>query len=72
MKIVVNVKTNAKENGLEMISASHYSVQLKASPVRGKANRALINLLAAHFDIARSRITIISGHSTHKKFVEVI
>jgi uncharacterized protein YggU (UPF0235/DUF167 family) len=72
MKIVVNVKTHAKENALEMISASHYSVRLKALPVRGKANRALINLLASHFNIARSRITIVSGASMHKKFVEIL
>lgn len=72
MKIVVEVKTNAKENAIQVISASHYSVRLKASPVQGKANRALINILAAHFDIARSRIIIISGHSGHKKFIEII
>jgi len=72
VKIVVEVKTNAKENTIQAISASHFLVRLKASPVQGKANRALINILASHFDIARSRITIVSGTSSHKKFVEII
>lgn len=72
MKIVIDVKTNAKENAIQAISASHYTVRLKASPVQGKANRALINLLAEYFDVARNRITIVSGHSSRKKFVEII
>lgn len=72
MKIIVEVKVNAKENAIVEISSSHYAVRLKASPIQGKANRALINILATHFDIARSRITIVSGISTRKKFIEII
>lgn len=72
MKVVINVKTNAKENAIQAISKSHYTVRLKASPVQGKANRALINLLAGYFDVARDRITIVSGHSSHKKFIEIL
>ncbi len=70
--MVINVKTNAKENAIQQVSASHYTVRLKASPVQGKANRALINMLAEYFDIARNRITIVSGYSSRKKFVEII
>lgn len=69
---MIDVKINAKENAIQAISASHYTVRLKASPVQGKANRALINVLAGYFDIARNRITIISGSSSRKKFVEII
>ena len=72
MKITVNVKTNAKENIIETISLSHYSVRLKALPVQGKANHALIHLLAGYFNIARNRVTIISGFSSRKKCVEII
>ena len=72
MKISVSVKTNAKKNTVEAVDAAHYIVRLNAVPVEGKANDALIKLLAAHFDIARSRIRIVSGFSSHAKIIEIL
>ena len=72
MKISVSVKTNAKKNTVEAIDAARYAIRLNASPVEGKANDALIKLLAAHFDIPRSRITIKSGFSSHTKIIEIL
>ena len=72
MKISVSVKTNAKKNAVEVVDAAHYVVRLNAVPVQGKANDALIKLLAAHFDIPRSRITIVSGFSSHTKIIEIL
>ena len=72
MKITVTVKTHAQENTVEAIDAAHYIVRLNAVPVEGKANDALIKLLAAHFDIPRSRITIVSGFSSHTKIIEIL
>ena len=72
MKISVKVKTNARENAVEAIDAAHYAVRLNAVPAQGKANDALIKLLAEHFDISRSRIRIISGFSSHNKMIEII
>lgn len=72
MKITVSVKPNAKKDHIEVVAKSEYRVQLKAVPVEGKANNSLMKLLADHFDIARSRIKIISGKSGRKKIIEII
>ena len=72
MKIFVRVKPNAKVDEIESINGSHYAVRLKATPVQGKANEALIALLAEHLDIARSRIRLISGFSSRQKVIEIV
>jgi len=38
---------------------------------KGKAKEWLIKLLAEHFGVAKSRIKIVSGHTSRLKVVEV-
>ena len=71
MKIFVSIKPNAKINKVEKTDESHFKVWVKKSPVDGKANLALVKILAGHFDIAPSRVSIVSGHSSNKKVVEI-
>lgn len=71
MKIFVRVKPNAKINEITSVDGSHYAVRLKAVPMQGRANEALIALLAEHLDIARSRIRMISGFSSRLKIIEI-
>ena len=71
MKIFVSVKTNAKEDAVQSVNGSHYSVRIKASPVQGKANEALLRLMADFLDIPVSRLRIVSGFSSKQKILEV-
>ena len=72
MKIVVTAKTGAREAKIEKHSDTEYSVWVNEQPVEGKANRAIIELLADHFGVAISRVRIVVGHTTKKKIVEII
>ncbi len=45
--------------------------RVTAPPVDGKANAALIKLLADEFRIPKSRIRIIQGESSREKLVEL-
>jgi uncharacterized protein (TIGR00251 family) len=47
------------------------TVRLNAPPVEGKANKALVSLLAESLDIAKSRIEIVSGARGRNKVVSV-
>jgi len=71
VKIIVTVKPNAKKDHIEAVSQGEFVARIKAAPVDGKANDALIKLFADHFDIARSRIKIVSGLSFRKKIVDI-
>jgi len=71
VKIIVSVKPHAKKDHIEAVGEGRYDAQIKAVPAEGKANDALIKLLADYFDITRSRIKIVSGVSSRKKIIEI-
>lgn len=70
--MLINVKVTPKasrnqikeENGL-------LKVYLTSAPERGKANKALIDMLARHYDVSKSSVVIIKGTASHHKTVEI-
>ena len=48
-----------------------WKVRIGAAPDRGRANEALVRLLSKQLRIARSEITIVSGHTSRDKVVEL-
>jgi uncharacterized protein (TIGR00251 family) len=48
-----------------------YKVSVKESPVDGKANEAIIRLLAEYFGTRTCDVRIVSGHTSKRKIVEV-
>ena len=72
MKISVKVKPNAKIEKIEKLSETEFKVSLKAPPKDGKANAALIALLADYFDVPKKRITLLRGTSSKQKWVEIL
>ncbi|KKP41998.1 MAG: hypothetical protein UR46_C0006G0009 [Parcubacteria group bacterium GW2011_GWA1_33_6] len=71
MKIIIKAKPGSKEDKIEKIDESNYIVYVKALPVDGKANAAIVKLLADYFDISQSLVEIISGHMARVKVVEI-
>lgn len=47
------------------------SVYVTAPPDKNKANEALIEMLAGHYNIAPSRITLVRGHTARHKVVRI-
>ena len=71
MKINVKVITrSAKEEVVEQ--AGGYTVRVRAAPQDGKANEAVIRLLARHFGVTRSAVRIASGLTSRNKIVEIM
>lgn len=48
-----------------------YKVYLTAPPAKGKANKALLELLAGHFKVKRSQVAILKGEKTRDKLVKL-
>jgi uncharacterized protein (TIGR00251 family) len=46
-------------------------VRLAARAVDGKANEALVEFLAEHYGVPRSRVRILSGAKSRQKRVEI-
>jgi uncharacterized protein (TIGR00251 family) len=71
MKIQVKVKPNSKTEELGREGDS-FILKVKEPAREGKANQAVIKLLAEHFSIPKSRVRIISGFKSRNKVIEVI
>lgn len=71
MRIYVNTKPNAREGRIERIDDAHYTVWVHAPAKQGKANDAVIALLAEYFDVAKSRITIKFGKTGRDKIIDI-
>ena len=71
MKIIVKAKPGAKNDALEKIDEHNYIIHVKAPAIEGKANAAIIKLLAEHFDISQSLVEIISGQMARTKVIEI-
>jgi uncharacterized protein (TIGR00251 family) len=71
MKITLTVKANAKQDKVEETPAGVYRVQVKAPPVEGRANEAVIKVLAKHFGVPKSDVAIIAGMGSKRKVARI-
>jgi uncharacterized protein (TIGR00251 family) len=65
----VTVKPNSRVEELVALEDGSYVARVKAPPVDGKANAALIALIAGKFGVPKSRVAIKSGASGRTKRV---
>lgn len=71
MKISVRVTPGAKIEKVEQKDAGSFDVWVKEPPVAGRANEALLELLAKHFSVPRTAVRILSGRGSRKKVIEI-
>lgn len=71
-RIYVKVSPKSSRNEVLKVSDGEYKVKLTAAPVDGKANEALIEILAKHFKVAKSCVAIVGGKSAKTKIVDII
>lgn len=71
-RIEVRVKPNAKTASLEEQPDGTWIAKVKAAPVEGKANEALIALVAEHFGVRKAQVSIRVGASGRLKQLEIV
>jgi len=75
MKLFVHLTPNAKHEKIEkqtdLQGQEVRKIRVKAPPIDGKANKALINFLAEHLDLPKSSISIIHGQTGRHKVVKI-
>ena len=71
MRINVKVIAGVSRNEIEKTSDG-LKVHLKEKAVKGKANKALVEMLAEHFNVKKNQIQIVKGMTSNKKVVEII
>ena len=71
VRVSVHVQPRASRSEVAGAHGSALKVRLHAPPVDGAANDELVDFLARELGIARKAVTIISGHSSRGKSVQI-
>ena len=70
MKVRIRVIPNSRTD--EVIKEGDwFLVKVKESPKEGKANRAVIKLLARYFNAPQDAVSVSSGFKSRNKVIEV-
>jgi len=72
MRIQVKVTPRAKRPGVATAADGTLAVKVRAPATDGRANDAVIEALAAHFGVPRRAVTIVHGHTSRRKLVEIL
>ena len=70
----ITVKVIPKSSRTELVAKlpdGTWKVKVAAAPEKGKANKALCAFLAEHFGVAQSRVSILSGETSHVKRIHI-
>ncbi|MFC1568491.1 DUF167 domain-containing protein [Candidatus Margulisiibacteriota bacterium] len=70
MRYTVKVIPRARANRV-VEEQGRLKVHLTAPPVEGKANQALIEVLAGHFGVKKQQVRIVRGKKSRQKVVEI-
>lgn len=71
MKFTLRVKPNAKHEKVEAQPDGSLKVHVNAPPQEGRANERVVELLARHFKVPKSCISVVRGASGRRKIVEI-
>ena len=71
MRVKVKAIPSAKEDSVLELPDGSLKVKLTAPPERGKANKKLIEILSKYFGVNKKAVTIVSGHKSREKLVEI-
>ena len=71
MKILVKVAPNSRVEEVHK-EADRWLVRVKEPPREGKANRAVIKLLAEYFKVSQGSVSVVSGLGSRNKIIEIL
>ena len=73
MEVRIFVKPGSKKGPLVQPSLTgELLVYVREPAVEGKANKAIIKLLAEYYDVPKSSVEIAKGHTSRTKIVKIV
>ena len=67
----LKVKPNSRVEELVELADGSWEARVKAPPVDGKANAALIALVAGHFGVRKAQVRVKSGAASRLKLIQI-
>lgn len=71
MKLKVFIQPNAKNNEVVGLHGDSIKIKIKAPPVDGEANLALIRFLSQQLGIPQKNFTLLHGQKGKNKLIEI-
>ena len=71
MRVVVRVKPGSSKGPLVESDEEGLVVFVREKAIDGAANDGVIKILADHFDVPKSRVRVVRGHTGRIKQVEI-
>ncbi|MGB2630209.1 MAG: DUF167 domain-containing protein [Candidatus Omnitrophota bacterium] len=73
MIVKLRIKVFPKSSRNELVEKDGIlKAYVKAAPDKGKANKALIELIAKEYKVSKSQVRLIKGDTSRNKVIEVI
>ncbi|MEJ7554170.1 MAG: DUF167 domain-containing protein [Aquificaceae bacterium] len=72
MILKVRAKPKSKVEYVKELEKDLYEVAVKEPPEDGRANERIIELLAKHFGVSKSKVQLLRGSTSRLKVFEVI
>ena len=70
--MIVNVRVIPRARVQKIVAdGDTLRVYTNAAPSDGEANASVIKMLSKHYDVPKSRITIVRGETSHDKVIEI-
>jgi len=70
-RLRLRVKPGARKTAIVGVHGGALKVAVAAAPEKGKANRAVVKLLAEVLDLPASAVTIAAGETSQDKVAEI-
>ncbi len=70
-RLKLHVTPGAREEGIAGWRGQSLRLKVRARPEKGRANDAVLRLLAGHLGLPRTRLSIVRGAASRDKLVEV-
>lgn len=71
MRISVKVSPRAAKQEINRVGNREFRVKVKSPPEKGEANKEVVEVIAEYFDVPKSKVSILKGHTKRKKIIEI-
>ena len=71
MDLQIRVRPRAGRNTIEIGDDGQVTVRVTAAPERGRANEAVVELLAKKLGVSKSSVTLVRGITSRDKVVRI-
>ncbi|MFA6215673.1 MAG: DUF167 domain-containing protein [Patescibacteria group bacterium] len=69
--LIIRVITRSSKTEIVEQKDNYLKIKLKSAPVKGEANKELVEFLAKHFDVSKSQVEILKGLTSKDKLIRI-